>query len=783
VLNQTYDTKMYTVNVRKVIEQKLDELYRNEKLIPESYFLPEPHNGCFSTLRSGKWFHEAFTEIKKKHSSISRVGLLSLIVYTDATAVGPFGNHHMKPIYMAFGNCSRYSNSISMIAFFPELKGTYSKTVEIPESKEAKRRLTNLTWKNVLEKMQLDEPIQAFGQTIFLKIAFVAGDHPEQQKTSFCLDSNRTRFPCRCCFVTRDNLNWLGQYPENFHPKLRTPITVFSLLAKQIQSLKKKTLKSYWETEIDEDGRKIVSMHPETPIWTTFRVFWETAGIYQHSPPCILHCLSLGIFKNVLQYCVDVVQNHGHKKDLDLSKNDCPPYCRENDDIKETSSPQEDLDDETEQFEAEPRPKSGAAYQRLFELDLRISSIPAFAEEIGEYKKRFKKGISSLTYLTGGEYDEAIRIIIFAIRDSTGFFMDEDTNIKIIECLLDLRELLVFVRKPHFSEDELRVFSTEFLPRLRKSLFSSFGVYQKSHWNLVKVHMLQHLPMFIRKFGCPGNFDTGYFEVFHKPLKKLWGLYQGEHWPMKVLKCMEFLRVQRADMYSPESTPECPQVLFKTSTRIDLQKTRQRYGKKYIDDILVQFAEQYPNLTVTSSSDSLKIHHCKKTAEQTNDRCRDNWIRSKWRSGYSDEDVSNLHSFMVSKRIGNEIKREFHRMSLVLVSHNQEWQEHIVIAGETFQVVHQKDPIMQCPKVQTMEQPTISFITMDCAIERVLVIDDFDWRRVQDQMEEAAKTIPKAGKKGKKGKKGETKNAEEKKEKKDPSEIVSKVAYVALFEF
>jgi hypothetical protein len=770
---------MYTVNVRNVIEQKLDELYRNQQLNPESYFSPEDMDGYYGSIRSGKWFHAAFEEVQKLNESVANLGLLSLIVYTDATAVGAFGNHSMKPIYISFGNSVCYSDSIAMIGFFPELAGTYSKTGEIPESKTARRELTNLTWKHIVDIMQLKRPIEAFGKTIVLKIAFVAGDHPEQQKTSLCFDSNRTPFPCRSCFISRENLNWLGRYPKECHPRLRTPITVFELISEKNLKLRKQSWNSYWAT-VDETGRHTLSMHPETPIWTAFNVFWETAGIYQHSPPCIMHCLSLGIYKACLNFCVDMVQHRGHKRDLDLTRNECPPFHRplmassilpENQDDSDDESCEESEDCDLPFKKPSKRPKSGAAYQRLFELDLRIASIPGFCEKVGEYKKRFKKGLSNLTYLTGGEYDEAIRIIIFAIRDSTGFFMDEDTNIKLIECFLDLRELLEFVRKPIFSDHELEKFVSEFLPRLRQRLFASFGVYQKSNWNLVKVHMLQHLPLFIRKFGCPANFDTSYFEVFHKHVKKLWGLYKGEKWPMKVLKCMEFLRVRREGIYNPLQIPECPDNPLKTSTRVDMKKTRARYGVKYIDDLISRFTKQFPHLTVSSSCDSLKVHRCRKS-KQGMSSCYDNWIRSKWMSGYTEDDVSNLHCIMVSRKVGKKMRRDYHRVSLFLIAEDKYFEEFIVIVGETFEIIHEKDPIMKCPKVQTMARPNISFISADCDFERVLVVDDFDWMKCQDEIEQ---TYSKAKSDGKL-------KSSQSSEKEDPDTIIAKVAYVALFD-
>jgi len=202
VLKQEYEPKLFLLQSRVIIQETLMKILQ-ELERPEDYFEDLYDAHTFGLPRSGQWFHETNLDIKKRFGRKSV--LLGLVLYTDATAVGFFGKFSLKPIYVAFANCcaGNFRSTIQALGFFPELDGTFSKSKEIKESKEAKHQLVNLTWEAVLENLDLDKPLHVEGFEVHMRIAFISGDNPEQNKTSFAKDSNTTLYPCRVCFVSK----------------------------------------------------------------------------------------------------------------------------------------------------------------------------------------------------------------------------------------------------------------------------------------------------------------------------------------------------------------------------------------------------------------------------------------------------------------------------------------------------------------------------------------------------------------------------------------------------
>ena len=78
--------------------------------VPGEYLQSRYDGTNFSGIRSGEWFDKETKLVHQIYGVMS--GVLSIVLYTDTTAVGCFGNHSLKPIYMAIGNSHSLKKSI-----------------------------------------------------------------------------------------------------------------------------------------------------------------------------------------------------------------------------------------------------------------------------------------------------------------------------------------------------------------------------------------------------------------------------------------------------------------------------------------------------------------------------------------------------------------------------------------------------------------------------------------------------------------------------------------------
>jgi hypothetical protein len=807
VLKHEFNPYMYVLNARQIAIETLERVFfQDPDLLVENYFNPvyEPE-ATFNELRSGNWFQQATSDVFKNHpqptatstgqccdhDSIEQsAGVLALILYTDGTAVGMFGSHSMKPIYMALGNGGKkdYRSTIQTIAFFPELEGTFADTKELPESREAKRMLLNKTWDTILSTLELETPFEFRGITVYLKIAFIAGDHPEQQRSSMCFEPSSTQFPCRFCFEENKNLNWLGPYPaESFAPIARTPDNIYRLFRREKVIEADVSVSQCFSGSKSYPINRELSMHPEVPVWSVRGVFSEDAGIYWHTPMCTMHNLSLGISKYVVACVVDMVEANGYPSFANLENNVVPEYYvlpnmdadngevmaeqeTEEHDVEEQCSEDEDVPEQeaVEPGDTDPRrgaryqdaskrkkrAKKGPQYKRLQEFDKRMASLPSFSDKTGDYLKRFKKGISNLTFLSATEYDAIIRVLPFVVRNSDGFLMDDVLNSKVVDCLLELNCILQFVRKDFFTDEDLKHFSSVTLREFRQKLISTFGCLQTSSFNLIKVHMLQHLEEMIRKFGSPLNYDTCFFEEAHKKIKVLWGVYKGPTMPERVLKSLEFYRVNISNKLSTAENDqgqaatanECCRGTHKTSAVMTNLQAQKRYGEEYFRFIFERFSESQEacrtetdeeSWYIDGTCQSCRIHYCKKEVDDHGGCCYDNWIHSKWTVG-DPQDIISTKLHFVSERDEEEQLIYFYRVSMFLVARKIKESAHqIFLVGEQANVIDGNDPVLRCPKVAIGQTPEIYFIPVSSTMRREFVIKDFDWFN-NDQKRQAA---------------------------------------------
>lgn len=95
----------------------------------------------------------------------------------------------------------------------------------------------------------------------------------------------------------------------------------------------------------------------------------------------------------------------------------------------------------------------------------------------------------------------------------------------VVTALFLVLELCFELTRREFSESCLRVLETNLIPAALTALHQLFCIRQfvyesGNDFKGTKLHLLLHVPYFIRKYGAPINWDTSSFESAHKHLVK-----------------------------------------------------------------------------------------------------------------------------------------------------------------------------------------------------------------------------------------------------------------------
>ncbi|THU90778.1 hypothetical protein K435DRAFT_675497 [Dendrothele bispora CBS 962.96] len=250
--------------------------------------------------------------------------LAGMMAWSDATKVGQWGDESMWPIYLYFGNQSKYdrakpsSFAAHHLAYIPKLpddfndfyKEHYGKPPTEAVLTHMRRELIQAIWGLILD----DEFMHAYEHGIVLKCGdgvvrrlfprffTYSADYPE--KVLLASIRSLGTYPCPHCLVKKDQIDQLGTKLDRRRRKNKARVD-----SEQRQSSIQRIRR--W---IFDAGRSIVSNVIEgflSPFsWTLTRnIFSERffkfgVNFYEMLTPDVLHELELGVWKATLLHLI-----------------------------------------------------------------------------------------------------------------------------------------------------------------------------------------------------------------------------------------------------------------------------------------------------------------------------------------------------------------------------------------------------------------------------------------------------------------------------------------------
>ena len=142
------------------------------------------------------------------------------------------------------------------------------------------------------------------------------------------------------------------------------------------------------------------------------------------------------------------------------------------------------------------------------ELDARARCMPP-----NHHTRNFSKGITSLSRLTGKEYNQIAKFMLGLVL-GLPLPGGRQQSVRLTECVQGLLDFCYFAEYPVHSSTTLASMQTA-LERFHthKDVFIELGIRQ--HFNLPKLHYAQHYGELIEWLGTADNFDTEYTERLH----------------------------------------------------------------------------------------------------------------------------------------------------------------------------------------------------------------------------------------------------------------------------
>lgn len=97
----------------------------------------------------------------------------------------------------------------------------------------------------------------------------------------------------------------------------------------------------------------------------------------------------------------------------------------------------------------------------------------------------------------------------------------------LVSTMFAVFSLAAALNATQFPEDQLRVLEQQTIPHTMNALMNIHSIRQLTSGRVgdfggVKLHLISHVPQFIRQYGAPANFDTATFETYHKTIKQAW---------------------------------------------------------------------------------------------------------------------------------------------------------------------------------------------------------------------------------------------------------------------
>ncbi|KIM21418.1 hypothetical protein M408DRAFT_104783 [Serendipita vermifera MAFF 305830] len=260
--------------------------------------------------------------------------IAGLMFWSDATCVSEFGTRSLWPIYMFFGNQSKYdrsrpsSHAGHQVAFLPSIEDNIQDFVRdacgMSASKDlltfCKRELMHEAWRLLLDGDFMDgwkhgwviKCGDGIMRRIFPRIFTYSADYPEKALLATIRDKGGC--PCPRCLVKMENTDKAGT-PNDMIERSRR-IRKDSLA---VQALVLKARRS-----IFQDGKgvksaaveKVLKSHSLVPTVNAFSSLFTSADMNYYDIFVIdfLHEFELGIWKAVLTHLIRILHAFGEEK-------------------------------------------------------------------------------------------------------------------------------------------------------------------------------------------------------------------------------------------------------------------------------------------------------------------------------------------------------------------------------------------------------------------------------------------------------------------------------------
>ncbi|KAJ3735343.1 hypothetical protein DFJ43DRAFT_1037221 [Lentinula guzmanii] len=129
----------------------------------------------------------------------------------------------------------------------------------------------------------------------------------------------------------------------------------------------------------------------------------------------------------------------------------------------------------------------------------------------------FMKGISNLQRVSGAEHAQMSHFFLGLIAEAP--LPSGMSSSRLVKCLRGLLDYLFLAQYPVHSSSTLNLIS-DALERFHdnKQIFIDLGI--RSHFQIPKIHFMNHYVESIKRMGTPDNFNTEYTELLHIDLAK-----------------------------------------------------------------------------------------------------------------------------------------------------------------------------------------------------------------------------------------------------------------------
>nr|GAT54655.1 predicted protein [Mycena chlorophos] len=276
--------------------------------------------------------------------------VIALMLWSDATHLANFGTASLWPIYLFFGNCSKWlrgkprARACHHIAYMPKLPDDFfdwfrSETGEAPRPEviaHCRRELLHAIWKLLLDGKFMEackhgivvECPDGISRRFYPRFFTYSADYPE--KVLLAAIRGLGRCPCPRCTIPAVQFHELGTVNDNNRRvKLaRAPTTKYQNMvarARRFIYRAKKVIKS-----------KAVEglMQPESwvPTQSAFlKIEPFTWDMYRMLAPDLMHEFELGVWKGTFTHLLRILYAHGGDAitDLNLRYRLMPTFARD----------------------------------------------------------------------------------------------------------------------------------------------------------------------------------------------------------------------------------------------------------------------------------------------------------------------------------------------------------------------------------------------------------------------------------------------------------------------